>query len=214
MPERMADHWWWRPGVRPGRGLLVWHILIDDQPTVRALIHESQAKLAGLEGLDFIPAAWLHMTTQIIGFPDEITQAELAAMLTLAAENLQEIEPITVKLGEVLFHPEAVMLGIRPPRALHPVREAIRDAIAETVEHHQLDDSPGWTPHISVAYSNSERPTAPIVDALAIRPEPQSMTVRHAHLVLQQRDGHLYRWNVISSVPIGTGAGRSAPAQN
>lgn len=32
-PESMRDHWWWRPRVRPGRRLLVWHILSGKSPT-------------------------------------------------------------------------------------------------------------------------------------------------------------------------------------
>ena len=40
----MADHWWQRPGRRPGRELYHWHILFHDQPKVREL-----AAMAGIE---------------------------------------------------------------------------------------------------------------------------------------------------------------------
>lgn len=140
LADRMADHWWWRPGVRPGRRLLVWHVLLDDQPEVRDLVRQCQDKLAGLAGLDLIPPKWLHMTTQIAGFADEIPPGETEAMISAAAERLTDLDPIQVEIGKVWFHPEAVMLTTRPARALDPVRAAIRNAIAATVTAHQLAD--------------------------------------------------------------------------
>ncbi|MBA9001945.1 2'-5' RNA ligase family protein [Thermomonospora cellulosilytica] len=203
MPDRMSDHWWWRPGVRPGRRLLVWHILVDDQQDVHSIVRECQDKLAPLDGLDLIPAEWLHMTTQIIGFGDEIPQTEIDAMIEAAGKRLAELPPITVQLGRLLFHPEVVMLGIDPPRALDPVRAAVRDAVAETVTVHQLDDWPEWTPHLSVAYSHDDGPAAPVIEALAERPSPRPLVVRDVQLVAQLRTGRLYHWERLATVPLG-----------
>ncbi|WP_131758036.1 2'-5' RNA ligase family protein [Actinomadura fibrosa] len=200
----MSDHWWWRPGVRPGRRLLVWHILPDGQPDVVDLVQQYQDKLAGLPGLDLIPAPWLHMTTQIIGFSDEISDAEIDAMTTQVAQRFADLEPLEVELGRLWFHSEAVMLGIQPPDGLHPLRTAIRDAIAATVRTHQLADEPEWTPHISVAYSNSTGPAHPVINALSFRMQPRHLRVTEVHLVEQIRDGHLYRWERRTAVPLGT----------
>jgi 2'-5' RNA ligase len=202
-PEQMSDHWWWRPGVRPGRRLLVWHILFHDHADIQALVAECQNRLGGVAGIDAVPAEWLHMTTQIIGFEDEISSGEMQDMTAAAAKRLQLLGPVRVEVGKPLFHSEAVVLGIRPPQALDPVRAGIREAIAETVAAHQLDDEPEWTPHISVAYSNSEGPAAPVMAALRPRPAPRSATIREVHLVSQVRDGHLYRWEQVTAVPLG-----------
>ncbi|WP_279433618.1 2'-5' RNA ligase family protein [Actinomadura sp. KC345] len=190
----MSDHWWWRAGVRPGRRLLVWHILPDGQAGVLDLVRQCQDKLAGLDGLDPVPAAWLHMTTQIVGFADEIPDAEVETMTAGVSEQLSDIAPIDVELGKLWLHSEAVMLGIRPPFALDPVRAAIRASVADAVRVHQLDDEPDWTPHISVAYSNTHGPAAPIIGALAARPELRPFRVGRVYLVAQERVGHLYRW--------------------
>lgn len=194
MPERLSDHWWWRPGVRPGRRLLVWHILPGDQLQVRDLVRQCQDKLARLDGLDLVPAEWLHMTTQIVGFDDEITDAEAEAMVAGVEERLAGLAPIEVEVGKLWLHSEAVMLGIRPPRALDPVRAAIRASVAAAVRVHQLDDEPDWTPHISVAYSNADGPARPVAEALALRPEPRPLRVGEVHLVAQERAGRLYLW--------------------
>lgn len=203
MPARMSDHWWWRPGVRPGRRLLVWHILPAGQPEVCDLVRQCQDKLAGLPGLDLVPAGWLHMTTQIVGFEDEIPAAEVDAMVAGVEDRFARLTPVEVELGRVWLHSEAVMLGIRPPRALDPVRTAIREATAAAVGVHQLDDAPEWTPHVSVAYSNADRPARPVIDALALRPEPARLRVTRVDLVVQERVGHLYRWEPRAVVRLG-----------
>jgi 2'-5' RNA ligase len=202
MPDRMSDHWWWRPGVRPGRRLLVWHIL-PVQPEVSDLVRQCQDKLAGLDGLDLVPADWLHMTTQIIGFDDEISAAETEAMVAGVIERFRRLPPVEAELGRLWLHSEAVMLGIRPPRALDQVRAAIREATLAAVRAHQLDDEPEWTPHVTVAYSNADHPSRPVIDALALRPEPVRLQVAQVYLVAQERAGHLYHWRPRAVAQLG-----------
>ncbi|HEU5157545.1 MAG TPA: 2'-5' RNA ligase family protein [Streptosporangiaceae bacterium] len=203
LPDRMADHWWWRPGVRPGRRVLVWHILLDDQPDVRELVRQCQDMVAGIEGLEPVPAEWLHMTTQVVGFADEISQSEIDAMTGGVAARLATVGPIEVEFGTLWIGSEAVMLTVRPPRALDPVRTAIREAAAATVAAHRLADEPDWTPHVSVAYSNAAGPAAPVIAALQDPPGPRPMTVRRVHLVAQERTGRLYRWVRLTAVGLG-----------
>lgn len=203
MPERMSDHWWWLPGMRPGRRMLLWHILPDAQPRVLDLVRRYQDMLAGVDGLDLIPAEWVHMTTQIVGFEDEIPREQVEALVAGVGRRLGALAPVEAEVGRLWVHSEGVALGIRPERGLDPVREAMRQAAAETVGVHPLDGEPGWTPHVSVAYSNADGPAAPIVDALHAQPEPVPLRVGSAHLVAQVRDGHLYRWEPLAEVALG-----------
>ena len=71
--ERMRDHWWWRPGWRPGRRMYTWHFTFDGQTALHELVNAYQERLAGLPSLDPIPRQWLHLTTQSIGFTDEVS---------------------------------------------------------------------------------------------------------------------------------------------
>jgi 2'-5' RNA ligase len=203
LPEMMTDHWWWRPGVRPSRRLYVWHILFEDQPEVAALAQRCQAMLSGVPGLDLVPAPWLHMTTQIVGFADEIADAEVESMCEAATKRLRRLEPVPIALGRALFHSEAVMLGVRPAQALDPVREGIRGAVATTVQVHQLTDAPDWTPHLTVAYSNQEAPAAPVIEAMRHAPPPVDVQVNEVSLVSQERIDRSYRWNRLATVPLG-----------
>jgi 2'-5' RNA ligase superfamily len=178
LPVRMTDHWWWRPGVRPDRRLYVWHILFDGQAQVTTLARDCQALLAGVPGLDLI-------------------------MCDVAAKHLQRLVPVSIALGRPLFHSEAIMFGVRPAGVLDSVRESVREAVATTVDAHQLAEGTAWTPHVSIAYSNREGPSAPILNAMRGAPAPVDVRVHEVHLVSQERIGRSYRWNRVATVPLG-----------
>ena len=57
-------------------------------PAVGDLAARAQARLAGLPGLDLIPAPWLHLTMQGIDFTDEVPDADIAAIIEGARERL------------------------------------------------------------------------------------------------------------------------------
>jgi 2'-5' RNA ligase len=202
VPERMTDHWWWLPGVRPGRRLYVWHILFGDHPEVCDLARRCQALLIGVPGLDLVPEPWLHMTTQIIGFADEIDDEQIRAMCEAAAKRLAELQPVGVLFGRPLVHREAVMLGIRPGRALDSMRDGLRDAVANTVRAHQLAGA-DLTPHMTLAYSNQDAPAAPVVEAVRSLPSPIDVVFRQVSLVSQERVGRLYRWDRVADISLG-----------
>lgn len=202
-PERLTDHWWWRPGVRPGHPLLVWHILFDDQYEVRDLVARCQGRLNGIPGLDLVPADWLHMTIYIVGEADQIGVADTDAMIRAVAKRLGKLDPIAVNLGKPLFHTEAVALGVEPTDALDPMYQAIVSGVEDAVGPGHVSNELNFVPHVSVAYSNTEAPAEPVIHALSAHPEPCVMTIRDAHLVKQSRVHHLYRWETITSVPLG-----------
>lgn len=59
---RMADHWWWSPGWRPGRRMYTWHFTFGSQPAVQALAAEYQDRLREPPGLDIVPVPPQHVT--------------------------------------------------------------------------------------------------------------------------------------------------------
>lgn len=203
LPDKMTDHWWWRPGVRPGRRLYVWHILFGDRPDVEKLAEECRDRLAGLPGLDPVPTPWLHMTTQIVGFADEISDSELRAMITSVSESMRSMAPTRISLGRPLFHSEALVLGVTPRDGLDAVRSAIRQAVAMTVRANRLADDPDWVPHLSVAYSNSEALAEPVISAMQSPPEPVDVRIDAINLVSQERVGHSYVWDRVATVQLG-----------
>ncbi len=124
----MADRWGCRSEPEPGRGRLYWHILFRDHPQVQELAAAGQRRLSRFAGLHFTPRQWLHMTTLVAGFADEFSAEETEDMLARVRDLLSPVGPITVSFGKVLYHPQAVMLGVRPGGVLDPVLDAVRAA--------------------------------------------------------------------------------------
>jgi hypothetical protein len=122
---RMRSHWWWRPGWRPGRRQYAWHLTFGDQTVspgqadLRQVMGGYQARLAEPPGLDPVPAEWLHLTVQGIGFADEIDTAEVDRIVAAARRRCAALAPVRVTLGSILETP-ASMVTLALKSALFP----------------------------------------------------------------------------------------------
>lgn len=88
-----------------------------------------------------------------------------------ARDRLSALAPIEVAAEQILYHPEAVVLRVRPARALAGIADALIEATAETITGW---DPAGhgdeqWIPHATIAYSTADQPTAPVVAAAGRR---------------------------------------------
>jgi hypothetical protein len=173
--------------------MYTWHFTFDDQPDLHDLVRRYQARMAHFPGLDPIPVRWLHLTTQGLGFTDEVSEEVVSAVVEGVRTRLADIAPIRLHVGPAVVDPEVVRLRVAPADALTPVRSAIREAI--TTVTGSVDEPEGWNPHISVAYSNAEGPMAPITTVLADELPPVQVTVSDVQLILLGRDEHCYTWD-------------------
>jgi len=202
-PVQMEDHWSPQPGADPARTQLMWFMLLGDNPEVAELVRTAQDRLAGLSGLDLVPREWLHMTTLIAGFCDEITADQVDAMADHARRHLARTPPIRITLGRILYHPRAVMLDARPHEALDPVLRSVQDATRlATGRDGRLYHEP-WAPHITVAYSNMVRPAAPVIEALG-RELPQRDVAISSISLISQAPEHLWTWHLVTDVQFGS----------
>jgi 2'-5' RNA ligase superfamily len=71
-----------------------------------------------------------------------------------------------VTMGPAIADPEVVRLIVQPADALTSVRRALREVVAAARGPEQPGESDDWTPHVSVAYSNSNGPMGPYLRAL------------------------------------------------
>jgi 2'-5' RNA ligase len=204
LPAQMEDHWSPVPGVDPQRARLLWLMRVGDNPQVAELARLGQAKLAGLAGLDLVPREWLHMTTLIVAFADEISSGQAEGMANQASRLLAGTPPITVTLGRVLYHARAVMLAAQPPSALEPVLRAVQEATRiATGREGELHYEP-WTPHVTLAYANTARPAGPVIEALGRDIAPQRVAISSVSLVSQTPE-QMWTWRLVAQVPFGTG---------
>jgi 2'-5' RNA ligase len=211
----VRNHWWWRPGWRAGRHFYACHITLDDQPQLRELVKRYQDAMGHLPNLDLIPPQWLHITTQGIGFADEIGAADLAAVTAVVRERLVGLEPPAATFHRATVRWEAVLLTADPPQPLYQLRLALHDAISSVLGPGKFSEPrPGprqYTPHVSAAYVNSDGPVEPIAQAIsALDPEPVTTTFGAVSLLEFHRDHGTYEWASATPLPIGP-AGHEEP---
>ncbi len=170
LPDQMTDRWQDRPEPPPGEGVVSWHMLMHDYPRVVDLARQAQQRLAGFDGLHMTPLRWLHVTTLLVGPAADISPDKLRQMTQTAADLLATTPPAAVTLGQVLYHPEAIMLAVTPAETLTAIYDAARRATHQVTGAHAPDGQPArWRPHVTICYSMSSQPAKPIIDALGAR---------------------------------------------
>ena len=106
----VRNHWWWRPGWRAGRHFYACHLTLADQPQLRELVGRYQDAIRYQANLDLIPARWLHLTMQGIGFADEISTADLDAVTEHLEERFRAVQPPEATFHRPSVWSEAVVL--------------------------------------------------------------------------------------------------------
>jgi 2'-5' RNA ligase len=205
LPTQMTDRWHNRHKDRSDVDTVYWHMLMGDQRKVTDLAQEAQQRLAPFTaGLHMTPHRWLHMTTLVAGPATSFSGEQLQQMTRTAATLLANMPPITITLGRVLYHPEAIMLGVAPATALQPIREAALQATRLATGIQKTDTAPpSWTPHITICYSISDRPAQPLIDALGFHLPSCDIQVSALSLVIQHGPERAWNWNIIDTIHLG-----------
>ena len=201
LPAQMIDRWHNRAEPGPGEGAVYWHMLMNDHPHVVDLAREAQQRLARFPGLHMTPLERLHMTAMIAGPADEFSQDQLQQMITVASAMLADTRAITVTVGGILYHPEAIMLAVKPKRALTSIHDAVQAATRAVTGGHDPDgDPPRWIPHITVCYSTAEQAMAPIIAALGPQPRECQIQISTVSLVIQHGPERLWDWRTVGAI--------------
>jgi 2'-5' RNA ligase len=207
LPDQMIDRWKDRVDQAPGEDRIYWHMLVGEHPEAVALAREAQERLAGFPGLHMTPLKWLHMTAMIAGQGDQITSDQMKEMASAASRVLSRTPPITVRLGKIRYHPEAIMLATAPPDALVPVLEAARSATHEiTGVHGRPGNRSPWTPHITLCYSTAQQPGQPIIAVLGHELPGCDIQISAVSLVVQHGPERDWDWRAVATANFGTTA--------
>jgi 2'-5' RNA ligase len=183
--------------------MYTWHVTFAEVPTVQELAASAQARLAGLDGIDLVPGRWLHLTTQDVGFTDEITDADLAAITGAVCARLAAIAPIPVTIGPARVADEGIVCWAAPDNALTPMRDAIRAAIADVRGAQRVLDGSAWAPHVSIAYGRADGAADAFEAALDDEHSVAALTVDAVTLIRLGRDRHVYEWETLATAPLG-----------
>ena len=205
IPAETRDRWSNRAELDSSKGAIYWHILFRDYPAVRATAREAQARLAPFRDLHMTPEEWLHATALVAGTTEDISSEYLDQMLSEARQHLSGIQPISVTISRVLYHPEAIMLGFTPEGALDPIHHAVRQATLTVTGRTGDITGPAerWTPHITISYSTGRQPMAPIAGALGREVPRCDITVRAVSLVIQWGPERHWNWQPVGTAHLG-----------
>jgi len=151
--------------------------------------------LAGLEGV-----RWLHVTTLAVGLAEEFTETDIGSMAGRARDFLSRTPPVRIVLGKVLYHSEAIALGVEPTGVLDPVRDAVSASVANG--HKREHES--WVPHVTLAYSTSVQPAAPIIATPGRKLPEQGVRVDRVNLIIQEGAERLWNWRSVAEVSLGS----------
>jgi hypothetical protein len=198
----VRDHWWWRPGWKSGRRFYTFHFTFERQPAVQRLAAEVRERLAGFPALDPVPGRWLHLTTQGIGFTDEVSDGDLTAITAAARDRLTVVRAAEVTVSAPRAASEGVASRVGPDGALDPARDALRAAIGDVWGAGKVPEGPEWSPHVSYAYASADADGGPYdaaLDGLA----PVTVTVAAVDLIRLGRDRRVYEWETLASLPLG-----------
>jgi 2'-5' RNA ligase len=198
--DQVRNHWWWRPGWRIGRRFYAFHITFDNQPELYRLAQTYRETLAHLSSLTMVPDRWLHLTMQGIGFADEIPDGATAGITDEAQAALTSIPAFTVEFGEIVVANEALALPAQPPDQIRNLRTATRTAIGNVLGHaHIPENANRYRPHVTIAYTTTEAPSAPYLAAVkSVRVPPARVRITHVDLIELHRDHRMYEWSTIA----------------
>jgi 2'-5' RNA ligase len=209
LPVRFTGRW--DNPFRPSYDDTVcWHLLLGGDPAVQAAAATARQRLAGFTGLHMTPPEWLHVTVLRVGAADLVTQDDMSRMLARAQAYLTQTAPVTVTLQRVFYHPEAITLSLSPRSALFPVLTAARTATREVLGTDAGDgNGDEWAPHVTLCYSATEQPAAPVIAALGTTLPACEVTITEMSLVVQDGPEDRWNWQVAGSARLLGGPGAS-----
>jgi 2'-5' RNA ligase len=201
--DHLTNHWYWRPGWHTGRRFYTWHLTFAGQQDLYDLSATVQHAIEA-PYLTPVPDPWLHLTMQGLGFADEVDPNELNAIVRAAHTECASVPPFDITLGPVDPDSQGIGLLIQPWQPVIDVRDAIRRAIGTVWT--DVPESPNdFRPHVTLAYSADDAPTQPLIDQLtplrSIPPAPAHIDT--VELIRLGRDEHLYKWDIVATVPLG-----------
>lgn len=213
-PPALRDHWWPRPGWRPGRIALTWHLTFEDVTALAEHVAAYQSALADLPGLNPVPPRWLHLTVQAVGYTDEVPPPVVAAVVASVQARVAELPEFALVFDRPEIFGEAIAIRTVPEAPVQRLRTAIRAGIGDVLGSEAVatahEQAHGFMPHLTIAYSNVDADATPYAAALAaVDVSPVTVPVTDVALIRQERrlaPHWLYRWTTEATAALGSGA--------
>ncbi|NUR99575.1 MAG: 2'-5' RNA ligase family protein [Kribbellaceae bacterium] len=204
MIREVRDHWCWGPNWRPGRSFYTWHIIFPNDAVVAGLHAGYERLLSSLPGISPVPAQWLHLTLQGIGFADKVPQADLDLIIDAAQHRLEEFRPFAITLGPAIVEAESLQLPVSPVDRLRRLRSQLRAAITDVWGRDSVPELPVLNPHVSMGYWTRTAPAEPLHRQVRAQANGVGKTeVTQVSLINLTRDHKQYEWTKYADLALG-----------
>jgi hypothetical protein len=145
---------------------------------------------------------------QGIGFSDEISEREIAAVTGALRDRFRAVTPPVATFHRLAVWLDAITLPATPADPLRQLRQGAFEVIQAVLGPDRMHEPPEtiaqYRPHVSVAYINAPGPAQPIVNALhGARPGPVTTTLDSASVLTFHRDNRMYEWTAATRLQIG-----------
>jgi 2'-5' RNA ligase len=200
---QLVDHWGWRPDWEVERPCLMWYLTFEDEPGLSDLAVRAHDRLRSLRTVDLIPAPWLHLTLDDVGFVDTLGADDVDRVVDSVRAVLEDWRSGPITLGPVTTMEDAVVLAAVSPADLGELCGRLRSGTSAV-----LDRDPGYEPlpfwgHVSLAYTNRPCDAASVLAPLApLAGETLTVTVSRVTLAAVTRRDRHYQWTVRASLPL------------
>lgn len=196
--ERMTNHW-----DRKGwsqQGAYYWMLTFADVPELLQRAEQCQDALKHLR-MDLVPREGFHVTLLRIGGTDRVLPPQLQELVASAGNLRAPRFPIVA-------HPlagsrGAIRFSLSPWRPLVDLHTAL-SALGAHVGVPGGKPTHAFRPHLGLAYNNSERAAAPVIDVVSqLRSLPTvALDISSVELVELRRHDRVYQWETIQSIPL------------
>lgn len=206
-PPGMTDRWRSRPQPGPDEAQLWWHILMGEQPQLRAVAAVAGRRLAAFPGLHVTPEQRLHLSVLRVGLAGDLPPGGVDALVAQGRQQLRRVPAAEVTFGRVLYRPETIALGLQPDGALDAVCDAVREATRVALGPVAPDTTAPWFPHVTLAYSTQDQPAEPVIAALGRELPACELTLDAVSLIAQYGPERDWRWQSLARLPLRTAYG-------
>lgn len=201
----LRDHWSVKQWA-PGHTGYYWYLTFDS-PELIELAAECQNALTQDE-LDNVPLDALHLTLAGIGSTTTVTDEQIDNLVSLARSRLTDVKPFDLTIGPLSGSRSAVRFSVSPWDPLLDLHRILRASTSESMPSLSAPTGSGgsrFRPHLGIAYNNTGRAAAELIEAVAALRDtgPATVRVNHVELVVLRRDGHSYRWDTRAAIPLG-----------
>jgi 2'-5' RNA ligase len=195
---------WSRPGWTERTESYHWFLTFEKARNLHHLAEQCQAHLDDVPTLDPVPPKLLHLTLERLGFTSDLAPDELDTVIGAARSSVSTLSPFSLRVGPLTGSPGAVRFSVTPHEPIKKLRQLLIEARSSPDEE---TDGPTaepvqYVPHVSIAYSNTDATSEPIVQRVEGLRALGSVVVpiRQVDLVRLRRDDHVYVWDPVASL--------------